>query len=287
MECPRGDLNSCPDPSIKMRPDALSCAFSVPSDTPMDANSHPDTPSFTVGSITRVSRAPADTEGDFGGDHPVRGERAVPTSYANHDMVRRGTRCGPHTPAGAADRSSLGRVPTDRQRRRRKSTAPAVDTDIILRIRPMSLLPHFSQSVLGGRSSVALSCRYITSACPKRHFTRMSEPEVDAHGPGAWSPTRATVRRPSRPQAGASCMTACRPLTRAFMRLGSPTTVVGEGWLSPCCTTLIAVRRRLHVEAASVHAVSVGWTATVDCAAGSESRRTLVRQSVRWAQPRW
>ncbi len=63
MECPRGDLNSCPDPSIKMRPDALSCAFSVPSDTPMDANSHPDTPSFTVGSITRVSRAPADTEG--------------------------------------------------------------------------------------------------------------------------------------------------------------------------------------------------------------------------------
>ncbi len=147
--------------------------------------------------------------GDFGGDHPVRGERAVPTSYANHDMVRRGTRCGPHTPAGAADRSSLGRVPTDRQRRRRKSTAPAVDTDIILRIRPMSLLPHFSQSVLGGRSSVALSCRYITSACPKRHFTRMNEPEVDAHGPGAWSPTRATVRRPSRPQAGASCMTAC------------------------------------------------------------------------------
>lgn len=89
-----------------------------------------------------------------------------------------------------------------------------------------------------------------------------------------WAPRASLLRRP-RP---APCLVPrCRHTDGDFD--GG----CGEGWPEPGWTTLIAARRRRSVETLSIHAASVGWRTMVDGAAGSQSRPTLVRRSVKSA----
>jgi len=69
--------------------DAYKCPdlhFGVPPKMPAGPNLHPDTPECAGGSITRVSRAGSEPEGDFVGDHLVSGQQAasVPSDHDKH-----------------------------------------------------------------------------------------------------------------------------------------------------------------------------------------------------------